>query len=132
MPSWPRSWSLPTRSPRRFRCANEIDTFNARQADRALILKIGIHRGAAIAVTLNERLDYFGQTVNIAARVQQLADADEIFVSEDAYSAEGVQALLGSPGSRIKRLQAEGRATRHARVPCYGMIVRWRERTGWR
>ena len=74
---------------------NEIDTFNARQADRALILKIGIHRGTAIAVTLNERLDYFGQTVNIAARVQQLADADEIFVSEDAYSAEGVQALLG-------------------------------------
>jgi class 3 adenylate cyclase len=47
-------------------------------------------------VTLNERLDYFGQTVNIAARVQQLADAEEIFVSEDVYSAEGVQALLAS------------------------------------
>jgi class 3 adenylate cyclase len=75
---------------------NEIDIFNGKQADRALILKIGIHRGTAIAVTLNERLDYFGQTVNIAARVQQLADAEEIFVSEDAYSAEGVQALLGS------------------------------------
>jgi class 3 adenylate cyclase len=75
---------------------NEIDAFNRKQADRALILKIGIHTGAAIAVTLNERLDYFGQTVNIAARVQQLADAEEIFVSEDVYSAEGVQALLGS------------------------------------
>lgn len=75
---------------------NEIDAFNGTQADRALILKIGIHKGAAIAVTLNERLDYFGQTVNIAARVQQLADADEIFVSEDVYSAEGVHALLGS------------------------------------
>src|ERR1700743_3292902 len=75
---------------------NEIDTFNGKQADRALILKIGIHKGAAIAVTLNERLDYFGQTVNIAARVQQLADAEEIFISEDVYSAEGVHALLGS------------------------------------
>ena len=75
---------------------NEIDAFNRKQADRALILKIGIHKGAAIAVTLNERLDYFGQTVNIAARVQQLADAEEIFVSEDVYSAEGVPALLGS------------------------------------
>ena len=75
---------------------NEIEAFNGRQADRALILKIGIHKGAAIAVTLNERLDYFGQTVNIAARVQQLADAEEIFVSEDACSAEGVQALLAS------------------------------------
>jgi class 3 adenylate cyclase len=34
-----------------------------------VILKIGVHKGAAIAVTLNDRLDYFGQTVNIAARV---------------------------------------------------------------
>src|SRR3984893_16210295 len=75
---------------------DEIDTFNGKQADRALILKIGIHKGAAIAVTLNERLDYFGQTVNIAARVQQLADTGEIFVSEDVYSAEGVHALLAS------------------------------------
>ena len=38
-----------------------------------LILKIGIHRGAAISVTLNERIDYFGQTVNIASRVQNRA-----------------------------------------------------------
>ena len=48
---------------------------------------------AAIAVTLNERLDYFGQTVNIAARVQHLAGADEVYVSEDAYDA-GVEAVL--------------------------------------
>jgi class 3 adenylate cyclase len=96
---------------------NEIDTFNGKQADRALILKIGIHKGAAIAVTLNERLDYFGQTVNIAARVQQLADAEEIFVSEDVYSAEGVHALPYFPGSRIKRLQAKGHSAEPARVP---------------
>jgi class 3 adenylate cyclase len=99
---------------------NEIDAFNARQADRALILKIGIHRGTAIAVTLNERLDYFGQTVNIAARVQQLADADEIFVSEDAYSAEGVPALLASREvvssvSKLKGVQQNLRVFRIAR-----------------
>ena len=66
---------------------SEIAAFNERQPDKALILKIGVHKGAAIAVTLNERLDYFGQTVNIAARVQNLADADEIFVSQDVYDA---------------------------------------------
>jgi class 3 adenylate cyclase len=69
----------------------EIASFNERQPDKALILKIGVHKGAAIAVTLNERLDYFGQTVNIAARVQNLADADEIFVSQDVYEAAGVR-----------------------------------------
>ena len=55
-----------------------------------------MHKGAAIAVTLNDRLDYFGQTVNIAARVQNLADADEIYVSSDVYDSEGVKGLLAS------------------------------------
>ena len=35
-----------------------------------LHLKIGVHSGSCIAVELNDRLDYFGRTVNIAARVQ--------------------------------------------------------------
>ena len=71
----------------------DIAGFNRGQPDRQLILKIGIHKGAAIAVTLNERLDYFGQTVNIAARVQHLAGADEIYVTEDAYG-DAVKAIL--------------------------------------
>ena len=45
-------------------------------------------------MTLNERLDYFGQTVNIAARVQNLAQADEIWLSQEVYDAEGVRALV--------------------------------------
>ncbi len=72
----------------------EIAAFNLRQPDKALVLKIGVHKGAAIAVTLNDRLDYFGQTVNIAARVQHLADADEIFVSRDVYDFPDVKAKL--------------------------------------
>jgi class 3 adenylate cyclase len=75
---------------------SEIASFNERQPDKALILKIGVHKGAAIAVTQNERLDYFGQTVNIAARVQNLADADEIVVSQDVYEAAGVRAGLAA------------------------------------
>src|SRR5207237_10051197 len=33
-----------------------------------LLLKLGIHEGPCLAVSLNDRQDYFGQTVNIAAR----------------------------------------------------------------
>jgi class 3 adenylate cyclase len=73
---------------------DDIALFNRNQPNRELILKIGIHKGAAIAVTLNDRLDYFGQTVNIAARVQNLADADEIYISQDVYEAVGVDAAL--------------------------------------
>ena len=61
------------------------ERFNQGQPDRPVSLKIGIHHGAAIAVTLNDELDYFGQTVNIAARVQAMADAQEICVTEEVW-----------------------------------------------
>src|SRR5579859_882863 len=46
-----------------------------------LMLKIGIHEGPCLAVMLNERQDYFGQTVNIASRVQGLATSQAIHVT---------------------------------------------------
>ena len=46
---------------------------NAERGTEDLIVKIGIHEGPCLAVMLNERQDYFGQTVNIAARVQSLS-----------------------------------------------------------
>jgi class 3 adenylate cyclase len=81
---------------------SELSEFN-KGASAALILKIGIHRGRSIAVTLNDRIDYFGQSVNIAARIQQLADAGEIVVSEDVYQHPGVSDLLGQFPVRKER-----------------------------
>lgn len=72
----------------------EIERYNGEHGDPSIVLKIGAHCGPSIAVTLNENLDYFGQTVNVAARVQALADAGEICLSEALYSAPGVSALL--------------------------------------
>jgi class 3 adenylate cyclase len=71
-----------------------VDQLNRDRPQRDFILKIGVHRGASIAVTLNQRLDYFGQTVNIAARVQNLADGDEICITEDVYRAPGVADII--------------------------------------
>ena len=74
---------------------HEIEAFN-QGITRKLILKIGVHKGHSIAVTLNDRLDYFGQTVNIASRVQGLADAGEVYISQEVYaSADVPQALAG-------------------------------------
>lgn len=71
----------------------DIEAFNHNISDK-LVLKIGIHTGHSIVVTLNDRLDYFGQTVNIASRVQGLADAGEIYMSEDVYTFPGVQEVV--------------------------------------
>ncbi|MGA7227207.1 MAG: adenylate/guanylate cyclase domain-containing protein, partial [Acidimicrobiia bacterium] len=65
-------------------------------ASTDLAIKIGIHRGRSVAVTLNDRIDYFGQDVNIASRIQQLAGAGEIVISAGVYRSPGVAELLGS------------------------------------
>ena len=72
---------------------HDIEELNHNISDN-LILKIGIHRGPSIVVTLNDHLDYFGQTVNIAARVQGLAGANEIYLSSDAHNYPGVDEVL--------------------------------------
>ncbi len=61
-----------------------------------LLIKIGIHEGPCLAVTLNDRLDYFGQTVNIAARVQGLADARSIFATKAVVEHPQAAKLLSS------------------------------------
>jgi len=86
----------------------EIASFNSGSPDAKLILKIGLHNGAVIAVTLNDRLDYFGQTVNIAARVQNLADADEIVVSQDVYESAGVPDELAPFAVEPSKTQLRG------------------------
>ena len=74
----------------------ETERFNEFRQKKDIVLKVGIHRGPSIAVTFNERLDYFGRTVNIAARIQNHADGNEICMSENVRCAPGVDALLAS------------------------------------
>jgi class 3 adenylate cyclase len=49
-----------------------------------LMLKIGIDAGPCISVTLNDRPDYFGMTVNTAARVEALSKGNDIVVTAAA------------------------------------------------
>ena len=48
-----------------------------------LTLKAGVHAGACLAVTLNDRLDFFGGAVNTAARVQGLSCGNDVMVSDE-------------------------------------------------
>ncbi|MDX2010018.1 MAG: DUF5939 domain-containing protein [Myxococcaceae bacterium] len=65
-------------------------------------LKVGLHEGPALAVTAEERLDYFGQTVNVAARVQALAQAGEIWATPSVMDAPGVAPVLAQAGWRAE------------------------------
>jgi class 3 adenylate cyclase len=71
-----------------------MDELNASRRHEDPIVKIGLHEGPCLAVMSNERLDYFGQTVNIAARVQALATARSIFLTEPLVMNPEVSALI--------------------------------------
>jgi class 3 adenylate cyclase len=67
---------------------------NAERGNEDLLLKIGIHEGPCLAVRLNNNQDYFGQTVNIAARVQGLASSRAIFVTQPVIEAPNTAKIL--------------------------------------
>jgi class 3 adenylate cyclase len=71
-----------------------MDKLNEARGTRDLVVKIGIHEGPCLAVMLNERQDYFGQTVNIAARVQSLSTSQEIHITGPVIDAPGVSTIL--------------------------------------
>lgn len=51
-------------------------------------VKIGLHSGTAIIVTLNGKLDYFGTTVNLAARIKSAAKVNEVVFSKGFMSSK--------------------------------------------
>lgn len=75
-----------------------MTTLNEERQSEDLLLKIGMHEGPCLAVTLNDRLDYFGQTVNIAARVQGLAMSHSIYATEPIVAHPATKALLEAEG----------------------------------
>jgi class 3 adenylate cyclase len=90
-----------------FRCATdglvamlEVQRALAQPSDgsKPLQLKAGLHTGPCIAVTLNDRLDYFGSTVNLAARLEGLSSGNDVIISRSVYEDADVRELLDSKG----------------------------------
>jgi class 3 adenylate cyclase len=80
------------------RMRQEMARINAERQNEDLMLKIGIHEGPCLAVTLNDHQDYFGQTVNIAARVQGLASSRAIFVTQPVIDDKKTANILEKSG----------------------------------
>ncbi|MBW8729343.1 MAG: adenylate/guanylate cyclase domain-containing protein [Inquilinus limosus] len=102
------------------RMRDSMRQLNARRGAEELILKIGIHEGPCLAVNLNDRQDYFGQTVNIASRVQALATGDSIFATQPVVQDADSARLLSSRGvdARPQALALRGVG---GRMPVFAM-----------
>ncbi|OIR13406.1 adenylate and guanylate cyclase catalytic domain protein [mine drainage metagenome] len=66
-----------------------------------LRLKAGVHHGPCIAINQNDRLDYFGTTANLAARLCELSTGADLVVSDSVRADPEVDALLADEESRV-------------------------------
>src|SRR5712671_6392027 len=80
------------------RMRDAMNDFKDAGTGDGLLLKIGIHEGPCLAVVLDKRQDYFGRTVNIAARVQGLADSRSILATGPVVTHPKASNLLETSG----------------------------------
>jgi class 3 adenylate cyclase len=68
---------------------------------RPLALKVGLHYGPCIGVTLNDRLDYFGSTINVAARLEGQSSGQDLIMSDAVCCDPEVASWLSDPASGV-------------------------------
>jgi class 3 adenylate cyclase len=76
------------------RMREAMSNLGAERQHQNLVLKIGIHEGPCLAVNVNDQEDYFGQTVNVASRVQGLTDSRSIVATGKVVENAQTLALL--------------------------------------
>lgn len=90
------------------------------RTDSTTRLRISLNSGPCIAVKLNTGVDYFGQTVNLAAKLQSLAESWQVAMSEAVLRAPGVTDWLAQQGAQLEDLTFASKALR-APLP----VKRW-------
>src|SRR5262249_62115725 len=89
-------------------------TFHPERADLPTRLRISLNTGPCIAVKLNTDIDYFGHTVNVAAKLQALAESWQIAMSEAVYGAPGVAAWIAEQGASLEDVSYASKAIKEA------------------
>lgn len=99
-------------------CLRAFDAFRRTHDNGELTgLKLGLYAGPCYVVTANDVIDYFGQTVNCASRVQHLAESGEILMEEDVFGAlpeadRGALAVIERFEAKVKGVDAPLRLVR--------------------
>ena len=86
------------------------DTFHPTRDDTPIRLRISLNTGPCIAVRLNANADFFGGTVNVAAKLQAMAEGYQIAMSEATYQAPGVASYLAAQEAELARLEYTSQA----------------------
>ena len=71
-----------------------LTRFNEERGGTPIVIKMGLHAGPSIAVTSNDGIDYFGATVNLAARLEKESRGSDIILSGTLAQDPGVSGVL--------------------------------------
>jgi class 3 adenylate cyclase len=77
--------------------------FKNRPEAEKIAVKIGIHTGSTLVVTLNGKLDYFGSAVNTAARIQGTARPDEVVIPAAIFEKPENRKIIGRYTKKVLR-----------------------------
>jgi len=97
------------------RLQDEVTAWCAEQGiEPPLVLKVGVHHGPAIAMTANGILDYFGRTVNLAARVAGQSLGGDVVVLADVLAQASLPAGITTEPftTRLRGLDEDQHLTR--------------------
>jgi len=98
------------------------------EAER-LEIKMGLYSGPALLVTLNNRLDYFGLTVNLAAHIHRTARANEIVIPQKLYDDAAIKRSICTVTKTVQKQHirfkdlSEDYTLYHIKVPSEGTAV---------
>ncbi|MCR9142189.1 MAG: adenylate/guanylate cyclase domain-containing protein [bacterium] len=86
-------------------------------------IRIGMHRGPAILVNLNGRLDYFGTSVNKASRIESVSRSRELSISQEVFEDRRVLSFLKQNGYRELRKRSARLKGIDGDQPVYSLAI---------
>ncbi len=85
----------------------EVAALGRRDVAHPLQLKVAIHGGPCLAVNANGVLDYFGSTVNFAARLLSVCEKDEVVISDTIHQTTQARSFLAAEKFEASSLLCE-------------------------
>ena len=93
-----------------------------------LQIRLGVHTGSALAVPVNGINDYFGQTVNIAARIESAAEPSQCLFSESVLEDIDAQKAFDALTQSEDFQKSESRSFKpkgvHQEIVVHGLTCR--------
>ena len=97
--------------------------FHPSNPETRLRLRVTLNTGSCLAVNLNSSIDYFGNTVNLAAKIQSAAGAGQIAFTESVLADPALEKYIRENRIEVENLDFEMKWSKRT-IPLYRIEVK--------